>query len=89
MSLGLRQYGVIMDGNVKRALARFFAIEDDLSKPQHEREIWKLVEELCPTHRNHDYTQAIMDLGATICTPKNRYVYIVQCKLIVRHINKV
>ncbi|MCP5775487.1 A/G-specific adenine glycosylase, partial [Klebsiella pneumoniae] len=33
MSLGLRQYGVIMDGNVKRVLSRFFAIEDDLSKP--------------------------------------------------------
>ncbi|OTG80219.1 A/G-specific adenine glycosylase [Acinetobacter sp. ANC 5054] len=70
MSLGLRQYGVIMDGNVKRVLSRFFAIEDDLSKPAHEREMWKLAESLCPTERNHDYTQAIMDLGATICTPK-------------------
>ncbi len=37
MSLGLRKYGVIMDGNVKRVLSRFFAIEDDLSKPVHER----------------------------------------------------
>lgn len=70
MSLGLRQYGVIMDGNVKRVLARFFAIEDDLSKPQHEREMWALAEQLCPEQRNHDYTQAIMDLGATVCTPK-------------------
>ena len=70
MSLGLRKYGVIMDGNVKRVLARFFAIEDDLSKPMHERAMWQLAEELCPTERNHDYTQAIMDLGATICTPK-------------------
>lgn len=70
MSLGLRQYGVIMDGNVKRVLSRFFAIEDDLSKPIHEREMWQLAEQLCPTARNHDYTQAIMDLGATICTPK-------------------
>lgn len=70
MSLGLRQYGVIMDGNVKRVLARFFAIEDDLSKPVHEREMWTRAEQLCPTERNHDYTQAIMDLGATICTPK-------------------
>ena len=70
MSLGLRQYGVIMDGNVKRVLARFFAIEDDLSKPIHEREMWKIAEELCPKERNHDYTQAIMDLGATVCTPK-------------------
>jgi A/G-specific adenine glycosylase len=70
MSLGLRQYGVIMDGNVKRVLARFFAIEDDLSKPVHERSMWQLATELCPTERNHDYTQAIMDLGATVCTPK-------------------
>lgn len=70
MSLGLRQYGVIMDGNVKRVLARFFAIEDDLSKPIHERALWQLAEQLCPEQRNHDYTQAIMDLGATICTPK-------------------
>lgn len=70
MSLGLRQYGVIMDGNVKRVLSRFFAIEDDLSKPIHEREMWKIAEQLCPTQRNHDYTQAIMDLGATVCTPK-------------------
>ena len=70
MSLGLRQYGVIMDGNVKRVLSRFFAIEDDLSKPVHERAMWQLATELCPTERNHDYTQAIMDLGATVCTPK-------------------
>ncbi len=70
MSLGLRQYGVIMDGNVKRVLSRFFAIEDDLTKPIHERTMWQLAEQLCPTERNHDYTQAIMDLGATICTPK-------------------
>lgn len=70
MSLGLRQYGVIMDGNVKRVLSRFFAIEDDLSKPVHEREMWNLAHSLCPTERNHDYTQAIMDLGATVCTPK-------------------
>lgn len=70
MSLGLRKYGVIMDGNVKRVLSRFFAIEDDMSKPIHERAMWQLAEELCPHERNHDYTQAIMDLGATVCTPK-------------------
>ncbi|WP_308912229.1 A/G-specific adenine glycosylase [Acinetobacter schindleri] len=70
MSLGLRKYGVIMDGNVKRVLSRFFAIEDDLSKPIHERAMWQLAEELCPNERSHDYTQAIMDLGATVCTPK-------------------
>lgn len=70
MSLGLRQYGVILDGNVKRVLSRFLAIEDDLSKPIHERALWQIAEQLCPHKRNHDYTQAIMDLGATLCTPK-------------------
>lgn len=70
MSLGLRQYGVILDGNVKRVLARFFAITDDLSKTIHEKNMWHIATTLCPTERNHDYTQAIMDLGATICTPK-------------------
>ncbi|MEB3767398.1 A/G-specific adenine glycosylase [Acinetobacter sp. MD2] len=70
MSLGLRQYGVILDGNVKRVLARFLAIDDDLTKPTHEKKIWEIAEQLCPSERNHDYTQAIMDLGATICTPK-------------------
>ncbi|MEB3754481.1 A/G-specific adenine glycosylase [Acinetobacter sp. MD2(2019)] len=70
MSLGLRQYGVILDGNVKRVLARFFAIEDDLSKTVHEKALWQVAKKLCPRQRNHDYTQAIMDLGATICTPK-------------------
>lgn len=70
MSLGLRQYGVILDGNVKRVLARFFAIDDDLTKPIHDKKMWQLAEQLCPSERNADYTQAIMDLGATICTPK-------------------
>lgn len=70
MSLGLRQYGVILDGNVKRVLARFFAIEDDLSKSIHDKQMWQLAEQLCPIERNADYTQAMMDLGATICTPK-------------------
>ncbi|WP_092746655.1 A/G-specific adenine glycosylase [Acinetobacter boissieri] len=70
MSLGLRKYGVILDGNVKRVLARFFAITDDLTKSVHDKNMWHIATKLCPTERNHDYTQAIMDLGATICTPK-------------------
>lgn len=70
MSLGLGQFGVILDGNVKRVLSRYFAIEGDLSKPIHEKPLWQLAESLVPKDRHADYTQAIMDLGATICTPK-------------------
>ncbi|MEC7118632.1 MAG: A/G-specific adenine glycosylase [Pseudomonadota bacterium] len=70
MSLGLRQYGVIMDGNVKRVLTRYFAIEGDSAQPQVIKQLWSLAEQLTPAERNADYTQAIMDLGATLCTPK-------------------
>ncbi len=70
MSLGLGQFGVIMDGNVKRVLSRYFAIPGDLSKPAKDKELWQLATELVPQDRHADYTQAIMDLGATICTPK-------------------
>ncbi|MFU8925359.1 A/G-specific adenine glycosylase [Acinetobacter puyangensis] len=70
MSLGLGQFGVILDGNVKRVLSRYFAISGDLSKPAKDKELWQLATELVPQDRHADYTQAIMDLGATICTPK-------------------
>ncbi len=70
MSLGLRDYGVIMDGNVKRVLTRYFAIEGDSAKPPVINQLWQLATELTPVQRNADYTQAIMDLGATLCTPK-------------------
>lgn len=70
MSLGLGKFGVILDGNVKRVLARYFAIENDFSKKSAEQQLWQLAERLVPTQHHADYTQAIMDLGATICTPK-------------------
>jgi A/G-specific adenine glycosylase len=70
MSLGLRKFGVIMDGNVKRVLTRWQAIEGDSAKPAVTKPLWQLAERLTPQQRNADYTQAIMDLGATICTPK-------------------
>lgn len=70
MSLGLRQYGVIMDGNVKRVLARNFALDGDSMASSFLKNIWQIAETLTPLDRTHDYNQAIMDLGATLCTPK-------------------
>lgn len=71
MSLGLGKFGVILDGNVKRVLARYFAMTGDLSKPANEKPLWQLASSLVPEQRHAEYTQAIMDLGATVCTPKN------------------
>lgn len=58
----------ILDGNVKRVLARFYAVEGWPGKPDVERRLWQLAEALVPEARCADYTQAMMDLGATLCT---------------------
>ena len=59
-----------MDGNVKRVLSRHFFVEGDLNKADLKKRMWKL-SEMCTPDSDYDvYTQAIMDLGATICLPK-------------------
>lgn len=58
----------ILDGNVKRVLSRFHAIDDWPGLPKVEAELWTLAERYTPTNRIVDYTQAIMDMGATLCT---------------------
>ncbi len=58
----------ILDGNVKRVLARCFAIEGFPGTQAVEKEMWALAESLLPTRNNGRYIQAQMDLGATLCT---------------------
>ncbi|MGH6671127.1 MAG: A/G-specific adenine glycosylase [Xanthobacteraceae bacterium] len=57
-----------VDGNVERVIARLYAVETPL--PAAKPEIGKLASVLTPAHRAGDFAQAMMDLGATICTPK-------------------
>ena len=57
----------ILDGNVKRVLARHRCVEGWPESPAALRLLWTLAEELTPPSRVGDYTQAIMDLGATCC----------------------
>ena len=59
----------VVDGNVERVLTRVFNITTPL--PDSRPEIREFAEKLTPTHRPGDYAQALMDLGATICTPRN------------------
>jgi len=59
---------VILDGNVKRVLSRYLAVEGWPGKPAIHKQMWKTAEQLLPAKRGADYTQAIMDLGATLCT---------------------
>lgn len=58
----------ILDGNVRRVLARHAAIDGDPATPAVQRRLWALSRELLPQARLADYTQALMDLGAGVCT---------------------
>ncbi len=58
----------VVDGNVERVIARLFAVETPL--PDAKAEIKSIAKSLTPTFRPGDYAQAMMDLGATICSPK-------------------
>lgn len=57
----------ILDGNVKRVLTRFAGIEGWPGNKQVENQLWQWAETLMPSLRLADYTQAMMDLGATVC----------------------
>lgn len=59
----------VVDGNVERVMARLFAVETPL--PTAKPELTALAESLTPSLRPGDHAQAVMDLGATICTPKS------------------
>ena len=58
----------ILDGNVKRVLCRVYGVEGYPGTAAVQRTLWELAERLTPRERVADYTQAIMDLGATLCT---------------------
>ena len=58
----------ILDGNVKRVLSRYHGIDGYPGLPAVEKQLWGLAEKQLPTERLADYTQAQMDLGATLCT---------------------
>src|SRR5664279_2792683 len=60
---------VPVDGNVERVVSRLFAMEQEL--PAAKPEIKRLATSLLPEQRAGDFAQALMDLGATICSPKN------------------
>lgn len=68
MAMGLHRYGVICDGNVKRVLTRWAAIDGDITKSATTKELWALAERLTPTEHSGLFAQAMMDMGATLCT---------------------
>jgi A/G-specific adenine glycosylase len=60
----------VLDGNVRRVMARVYNVCDPLRSVEGERKLWHYAAEHLPPGESGAYNQALMDLGATICTPK-------------------
>jgi A/G-specific adenine glycosylase len=68
LALALDERHPILDGNVKRVLARWFGIAGFPGEARVTKLLWSLTDAVTPSAAAADYTQAIMDLGATLCT---------------------
>ena len=69
IAFGLDEAAV--DSNIRRVLSRYFDVQQPARSPEGEKILWSLAQQNLPKGRGGDYNQALMDLGATICTPKN------------------
>jgi A/G-specific adenine glycosylase len=67
LSIAFGQRAPILDGNVARVLSRVFFVEDP---GKGDEKLWALAEELLPSDSPGDFNQALMELGATVCTPR-------------------
>ncbi len=68
LSFAFKQHHPILDGNVKRVLARYYGVDGWPGKTAVHDHLWQLAQDNTPQEKVADYTQAIMDFGATLCT---------------------
>lgn len=68
LSLAQNQHYPILDGNVKRVLTRYFAVEGWPGIKTVENKLWQLSEQVTPKHKVAKFNQAMMDIGAMVCT---------------------
>ena len=67
-SIGFKKPAAILDGNVKRVLARYGAVKGWPGKTVVHNQLWDIAEKYSPNQKTQEYTQAMMDLGALLCT---------------------
>jgi A/G-specific adenine glycosylase len=70
LSIAFQKPYPLVDGNVARVFSRYIGIRQDIALPKTRARLWRLAEKLVPPKRPGDYNQALMELGATICTPR-------------------
>ena len=68
VSIAFQKRAAILDGNVKRVLARYHAVDGWPGQLDVANQLWEIAEAYTPKTRANHYTQAMMDMGATLCT---------------------
>jgi len=68
LSISLNKHHAILDGNVKRVLARCYKVDGHNGQARYEKALWPIAEALTPKEGVAQYSQAMMDLGSLICT---------------------
>jgi len=71
LSIAFNKEAPILDGNVKRVLSRLYAVSGSPGEKKTEQLLWQLSESLIPKGHANSFNQALMDLGAMLCTPKD------------------
>ena len=71
LSIAYDRDHAVLDGNVIRVVTRLFDIGDDVTQTRVKNQLWDLAQTLLPKGEASDYNQAIMELGAMVCTAKN------------------
>ncbi|MCL4489113.1 MAG: A/G-specific adenine glycosylase [Chloroflexi bacterium] len=69
-SIAYHRDAPVLDGNVVRVLCRYFGIREDPARTETQKELWAIAETLVPHGRAGDFNQGLMDLGATLCAPR-------------------
>jgi A/G-specific adenine glycosylase len=70
LSIAFGQRYPVVDGNVERVLARVMALHGDVKSASHQKTLWFLAGQLVPPGSPSDFNQGIMELGATVCLPR-------------------
>ncbi len=70
LSFAFEQDAPIVDTNVARLLSRYFGLKGDVKRARTRKQLWQLATAVIPEGRGYDINQAMMDLGATVCTAR-------------------
>lgn len=70
-SIAFNHRSPILDGNIKRVFSRLFDISSPIKTSETEKELWRIADDLLPAEDPGEFNQALMELGALVCLPKN------------------